>query len=114
MQELRKDREMSQTELADHLKVSSHTISSYERGKSEPDDALKVALAKLFDVSLDYLCGLVDKECSYLRTIPPVKIPQSLGERDLERIREYVGMLEFVERVKLRDAEERVEVAKLA
>ena len=38
LQELRKDHGLSQQDLADKLNVSIHTISSYERNRSVPDD----------------------------------------------------------------------------
>ena len=57
LQELRKDHGLSQQDLADKLNVSIHTISSYERNRSAPDDTMKMEIAKLFDISLDYLLG---------------------------------------------------------
>ena len=48
---LRKRRALTQQELADILFVSKYTISSYEHGKTTPDDCSKIMLAKFFDVS---------------------------------------------------------------
>lgn len=61
---LRKRRALTQQELADILFVSKYTISSYEHGKTTPDDCSKIMLAKFFDVSLDYLFGLIDTAVS--------------------------------------------------
>ena len=66
LQELRKDHGLSQQDLADKLNVSIHTISSYERNRSVPDDTMKMEIAKLFDISLDYLLGLVDEPYSFI------------------------------------------------
>lgn len=52
---LRKERHMSQEELASILNVSRQTISKWETGDTLPDVYNAVALAKLFHVSLDTL-----------------------------------------------------------
>ena len=54
---LRKERKVSQEELADVLNTSRQAISKWERGESDPDiDRLK-DLAIYFGVSIDYLLG---------------------------------------------------------
>lgn len=42
LSELRKDRGVTQQQLAAALSVSSNTISAYERGINEPDDRMKI------------------------------------------------------------------------
>ena len=55
--DLRKDKGISQEELADVLLTSRQAISKWERGESDPDiDRLK-DLAIYFNVSIDYLLG---------------------------------------------------------
>lgn len=74
LRELRKDKYMTQDELASILNVDKTLISSYETNKSEPTDAIKLQLAKLFNVSIDYLIGLTSipnvfqKETNFFRT----------------------------------------------
>lgn len=58
--DLRKDAGLTQDELASILNINKHSISSYERDKSEPPDAIKIAIARYFHVSVDYLVGLSD------------------------------------------------------
>lgn len=58
LSEVRKDRGLTQKQLADLFAVSVHTISSYERGITTPDDELKIKLAAFFNVSVDYLMGI--------------------------------------------------------
>ncbi|OZM56896.1 hypothetical protein CIB95_08995 [Lottiidibacillus patelloidae] len=52
---LRKARDMTQVELADHVHVSHQAVSKWERGDSLPDIATLVELSKLFHVSIDKL-----------------------------------------------------------
>ncbi len=52
---LRKERHLSQEELAEKLYVSRQTISNWERGKTYPDINSLLLIATFFDVSLDNL-----------------------------------------------------------
>lgn len=52
---LRKQKGMSQEELANRLNVSRQTISKWEVGDSTPDMERLVALSDLFGISLDEL-----------------------------------------------------------
>ena len=56
--DLRKEAGLTQDELAAVLHINKHSISAYEREKSEPPDALKIAIARYFNVSIDYLLGV--------------------------------------------------------
>ena len=50
----------SQDKVADLINVGRRTISDYERGISSPDPETIAKLAKLYDVSSDYLLDLSD------------------------------------------------------
>ena len=62
LQQLRKEENLRQSDLAEKLNTTQRRISHLESGKIEPDLATLVAIAKLFNVSLDYLIGLSDYE----------------------------------------------------
>ncbi|MDD6157513.1 MAG: helix-turn-helix domain-containing protein [Lachnospiraceae bacterium] len=53
--QLRKQKGMSQEELASRLNVSRQTVSKWEVGDSTPDMEKLVAISDLFEVSLDQL-----------------------------------------------------------
>ena len=53
--DLRKKQGMSQSQLAKELNVSPSTIGMYEQGRRVPDLDTLIAMARLFNVSLDYL-----------------------------------------------------------
>mgnify|MGYP002796210196 FL=1 len=60
LKEIRKDKGLSMSELANKIGVSTNTISRWERGERIPNLEALVTLAKFFKVSTDYLCGLED------------------------------------------------------
>lgn len=53
--ELRKQKGLSQEELANKVNVSRQTVSKWEIGDSTPDMEKLIALSDLFDISLDEL-----------------------------------------------------------
>lgn len=53
--ELRKQKGLSQEELANRLNVTRQTVSKWEVGDSTPDMEKLIALCDLFDVSMDEL-----------------------------------------------------------
>ena len=58
IKELRKERGLTQSQLAEMLFVSQDTISLWECGKSLPDLKVLIELTKIFGVSADYILGL--------------------------------------------------------
>ena len=80
LQEIRKDKNMTQQQLADIVDVSFHTISSYERDRSEPNDEIKIRIAQTLDISLDYLLGLIDESHSYKAGHYTYEIPSTLSK----------------------------------
>ncbi len=53
--ELRKERRMTQEQLAIQLGVSRQSVSKWELGECEPDISKLKEIGKLFNVSIDYL-----------------------------------------------------------
>ena len=60
LRDLRREMNLSQKQLADILKTNNSSVCDWERGRSQPDLQTLVRLAKLFEVSTDYLLGLED------------------------------------------------------
>lgn len=57
---LRIDRDITQSQIAELLKVGQRTYCDYELGKTRiPVDNL-IVLARFYNVSMDYICGLSD------------------------------------------------------
>ena len=100
LRELRKDYKMTQAELAERLSLSPLTISAYECGRSVPDDTTKVKIARIFNVSLDYLLGLIREPLPYERSDHAVQCPQDFTAEDIQKVREYIKFLEFQKKAK--------------
>ena len=77
LSKLRKARRLTQDELGHHLNLSKYSVSMYENNKHTPPESALVAMAKYFDVSMDYLAGLIDEPYSFTREDAYViKIPK--------------------------------------
>jgi len=81
---------MSQRELAALLGVTKYTVSAYENDRSEPGDDVKVQLAKIFDVSVDYLLGLVNQPLSLSREEQTLVFPASMTPSQREFVAELL------------------------
>lgn len=57
IKKLRKEKGLTQKELANELNVSRPTITCYETGKRTPDKERLLEIANFFNVSVDYLLG---------------------------------------------------------
>jgi len=62
---LREDKDMTQTRMAEILKCSQRIYSNYERGDVDIPTAILIGLARFHNVSTDYLLGLTDRNEPY-------------------------------------------------
>lgn len=62
IKKLRKEYNVTQAELAAYLGVTPKAVSFYELGQREPSNEMLVALAKKFNVTIDYLLGIKENE----------------------------------------------------
>lgn len=58
IRQLRRERELTQEEVAAHLGISFQSISKWERGDGYPDITMLPSLANYFGVSIDELIGM--------------------------------------------------------
>lgn len=65
IRDLREDRDLTQTGIANLLKCTQVCYSHYEMGKRDiPTDVL-ISLAEYYNTSTDYLLGLTDERKAY-------------------------------------------------
>ena len=58
LKELRKERGLTQKEVAEALGIHSVTYLHYEKGQHEPPLSLLADMAKFYGESVDYLLGI--------------------------------------------------------
>lgn len=61
LKELRKERKLTQKQLAESLGIATSTIIKYERGEREPNIQNIKRFANYFNVTVDYLLGFDDE-----------------------------------------------------
>ncbi len=92
---LRRDADLTQDDLAAILCINKHSISSYERNKSEPPDAIKIAIARYFNVSVDYLLGLTDVPAPIDQRAKSIRLPAAFPRELLPELDSYVDYLMY-------------------
>ena len=62
IRDLREDRDLTQKEIAEYLKITQQQYQLYESGEREIKFHQAIDLAKYYNVSLDYLVGLTNSK----------------------------------------------------
>ena len=88
---LRKEKDISQTELAKRLNVSRQAVSKWEQGTSTPDTERLIQLAEILDTEVEYLATGVHPE--------PGSVVLNVVET-VERVQEKVVVREVVRHVR--------------
>ena len=84
LKQLRKQRGMTQTEVAAAIGVTRSVVSLYETEMRQPSPDMIVALARLYGVSTDYL--LRGDNCSFVDV-------SGLSDQEIAAIVNMVGLL---------------------
>ncbi len=88
IKDLREDRDLRQTDVAQAIGIDQRSLSNYETGKTNPDSETVIKLAKYFGVTCDYLLGV-----SNMNFLDHRAVIKELGDitRRLEEIQKYLG-----------------------
>ena len=62
IRDLREDKDMTQTQMAEILNCSQRVYSNYEKGEGDVPTDILIALAKFHNTSTDYILGLTNKK----------------------------------------------------
>lgn len=92
---LRNEKDLSQQELADKLKISKSSINMYERGERQPNFETLELIADFFNVDIDYLLGRTYKTTKIINphTIAAHFDGDEYTKEELEEIKKFA---EFV------------------
>ena len=60
IRDMREDHDMTQKDVAEILQTTQEQVSKYETGKQMMGIDKYIKLAKYYNVSLDYLTGMID------------------------------------------------------
>ena len=99
LQSLRKEKGLSQEELAEKLNVSRQAVSKWESGIALPEVSKIVELATLFQISINDLLGVetapaeeeTKEEKETKSQNPTVEFPDSFSEKQLSAINQIVA-----------------------
>lgn len=86
---LRKDHKLTQEDLATKLKVDRSTVANWEQGRRKPDADVFTLLARVFDVSLEYLLDtpVADESVrSFMRQAESILKSSQLSDADKDKI----------------------------
>lgn len=99
IQILRNNKKMTQVQLAKALKISKSSISAYERDERVPTADVIISLAKYFNVSTDFILGLIRKEVSLTQRKAQsemvISIPEAIMGNEV-KIKEYHQIQELL------------------
>jgi Predicted transcriptional regulators len=104
LEKLRKERKLSQNDMAKFLGITRQGYGNYESGARRPDNETLQKLADFFEVSTDYLLGRTDdpkrpdsnneiKNPRILRMISRANELSHLSEDELNQALDYIDFL---------------------
>ena len=65
IRDLREDKNMNQTQIANYLGMSQTGYSKYETGENDIPTAILIKLTRFYNTSIDYLLGETDEPKRY-------------------------------------------------
>ena len=90
IKKLRKEKDITQEELAAAIGATKSAISMYERGERKPSFEIADALADYFDVSIGYLSGSTDLRGYYPKSDRVMPDFSGLVRKEPERTLETI------------------------
>lgn len=93
LKSLRKNKGLTQQDIADFLGITRQGYAKYENGQSEPDHKTLGELVDYFDTNTDYLLGRTDKIESYWNS----KLPELTDKDEKDIAKKLQNMIDELE-----------------
>ena len=88
LKELRKEKKITQDELAKLMNVHKGSISNWENGYRFPEEKILLKLAELYDCSIDYLLGRTDIRNPIV--VKKSQVSYDVTKRDIKQYENFV------------------------
>ena len=95
LRHLRRQRGLSQKELADIIGVYKSAVSHYETDKDSPSDKIKISIARYFNVSVDYLLGLIDEAVPFYDQDVYLWLPKDMRSDEKSLMMDFLDFIEY-------------------
>ena len=86
IKKLRKEKSLTQSQLAEQLGVTDKAVSKWEVGEANPDLSLLINMAKLFDVTTDYLLTGISPEKEVVIVSPKEMLIKTDDPKYLDKV----------------------------
>ncbi|MBQ2937822.1 MAG: helix-turn-helix domain-containing protein [Clostridia bacterium] len=103
IKELRKQKNMTQKELAEKLNITDKAISKWERGLSFPDITILNSLAEIFDITVSELLNAeigkkeeLDIEKAIQEAVEKVTHKKEIREKRIRKIKKSIGIISLI------------------
>ena len=95
LRQLRRDKKVSQKDLSAVIGVQESAISRYETDRDSPSDNIKVKIARYFNISLDYLLGVIDEPMPYYNQDVFMKLPVGMKQEERMLLSVFLDFLVY-------------------
>ena len=94
IKQIREDKGISQTELADKLKIQRSTLSRYESGKLKPNSEILIQIAKILNVDIDMLFDDFQTTDMLSNAELKVRITEGIAKFSKEQLKKVLILVE--------------------
>lgn len=110
IRELREDRDLRQSDIASILSISQQYYSKYETGQYELPLRHIITLSKFYNISSDYLLGLIDYSSEIQNTDKNTPMKQLINDISELNNKSKNMLIDYVELLKTKEKYEQINI----